>query len=82
MRGQSAEMMFDGGAGDVLAAGVVQDVERQDLGGCPRVEHALSEAHAIDPIAPRPSTTSVPPSGTSAYSTACQVVGSTSDRYT
>ena len=35
-------MMFDGGAGDVLAAGVVQDVERQDLDGCARVEHALS----------------------------------------
>jgi hypothetical protein len=32
---KSAEMMFDGGAGDVLAAGVVQDVERQDLSGCP-----------------------------------------------
>ena len=35
---------------------------------------------AISPIGPSPSTTSVPPSGTAAYSTACQAVGSTSDR--
>ena len=35
---------------------------------------------AIDPIGPSPSTTSVPPLGTSAYSTACHAVGSTSDR--
>ena len=30
---------------------------------------------------PRPSTTTLPPSGIAAYSTACQAVGSTSDRY-
>ena len=34
----------------------------------------------MSPIGPSPSTTTVPPSGTAAYSTACQAVGSTSDR--
>ena len=41
MRGQSAEMVFDVGAGDRLAHGVVEYVERQDLGGGPRIEHAF-----------------------------------------
>ena len=38
--------------------------------------------HAIWPIGPSPNTATVPPSGTSAYRTACHAVGSTSDRYT
>ena len=37
---------------------------------------------AISPIGPSPITTTLPPSGMSAYSTACQAVGSTSERYT
>src|SRR5689334_1583270 len=36
----------------------------------------------MSPIGPSPSTTTDPPSGTSAYSTACQAVGITSDRKT
>ena len=40
----------------------------------------LAIRHAIEPIGPRPSTSSVPPSGAFAYSTACHAVGSTSDR--
>ena len=34
----------------------------------------------ISPIGPRPNTATLPPSGTYAYSTACQAVGNTSDR--
>ena len=34
----------------------------------------------ICPIGPSPSTTTVPPGGTSAYSTACHAVGTTSER--
>ena len=34
----------------------------------------------IWPIGPRPNTATLPPSGTSAYRTACQAVGSTSER--
>src|SRR3954454_3384307 len=36
----------------------------------------------MSPIGPSPSTTTVPPRGIAAYSTACHAVGSTSDRYT
>jgi hypothetical protein len=36
----------------------------------------------MSPIGPKPSTTSDPPSGTSAYSTPCHAVGSTSERNT
>ena len=34
----------------------------------------------MSPIGPRPKTATVPPSGMFAYSTACQAVGSTSER--
>jgi hypothetical protein len=43
VRGQSAEVVFNGGAGDVSAAVVVEYVEGQDLGGGARVEHAHRE---------------------------------------
>ena len=41
-----------------------------------------SDAAAMSPIGPSPRTTTEPPSGMSAYSTACHAVGSTSERYT
>jgi hypothetical protein len=43
VRGQSAEVVLTGGAGDVSAAVVVEYVEGQDLGGGARVEHAHRE---------------------------------------
>ena len=43
MRGQSAEIVLNGGVGDVSAAVVVEYVEGQDLGGSARVEHAHRE---------------------------------------
>jgi len=43
VRGQSAEVVLNGGAGDVSAAVVVEYVEGQDLGGGARVEHAHRE---------------------------------------
>ena len=42
MRGQSAEMVFNGFAGDMLAAVVAQYVQGQDFGGGARIEHAHS----------------------------------------
>ena len=47
VRGQSAAMMFDVGAGDVLTAGVVQHVQREDFGRGARVEHAFSARHSV-----------------------------------
>jgi len=35
---------------------------------------------AMSPMGPSPITATVPPSGTSAYATACQAVGATSER--
>jgi hypothetical protein len=40
VRGQPAQVAFHGGAGDRLAAGVVEDVEGEDFGGATRIEHA------------------------------------------
>ncbi len=37
VRGQPAEVVLDGGAGDVVAAVVVEDVEGEDFGGGARM---------------------------------------------
>ena len=54
--------------------------DQVDADHAPRPAVPARRGTHMSPIGPSPSTTSVPPGGTAAYSTACHAVGRTSER--